>query len=55
MVFCFIKSHIWNAMPFELGGRADKKGNRYEYNCAINYISANILDLHFDINTLKTA
>lgn len=35
-MFCFIKSHIWNAMPFELGGRADKKGNRYEYNCAIN-------------------
>lgn len=22
-------------MPFELGGRADKQGNRYEQNCAI--------------------
>ena len=30
-------------MPFELGGRADKKGNRYEHNCAI-YEMLKIID-----------
>ncbi len=30
-------------MPFELGGRADKQGNRYEHNCAI-YEMLKIID-----------